>query len=277
MQLRCRTKSLDLTAPVVMGVVNVTPDSFSDGGKFLSRDAAIEHAHRLIEEGAGIIDIGGESTRPGSDPVPVDEELRRVIPVVEGLKNAPVVISVDTSRPEVMRAAAEAGAEIINDVRALRVPGALEAAVETGCAVCLMHMQGEPKTMQVAPTYTDVVNEVKEFLTERAQVCRAAGIADERILIDPGFGFGKNVEHNLALLRRLHELGPWPLLVGLSRKSLLVALLGPKPMDERVQGSVVLATLAVLKGARIVRVHDVAATVDAMKIITAVVEGRAGN
>jgi dihydropteroate synthase len=267
-------KSLDLTRAVVMGVVNVTPDSFSDGGRFLDARAAIRHGEQLIAEGAAILDIGGESTRPGAEPVPVAEELRRVLPVIEGLVGKGAVISVDTSKPEVMRAAAQAGAGLINDVRALQEPGALEAAAATGCDVCLMHMQGEPRTMQKAPAYGDVVNEVKAFLEARAQSCRAAGIGPERISIDPGFGFGKTVAHNLELLRRLRELAAtgYPVTVGLSRKSMLAALLG-RPTSERIPGSIALAVLAAQNGARIVRAHDVAATADALKILVAVREG----
>ncbi|MEP7247257.1 MAG: dihydropteroate synthase [Gammaproteobacteria bacterium] len=257
-----------------MGVVNVTPDSFSDGGRFLKAGQAIQHGLRLAEEGAAILDIGGESTRPGAAAVSVDEELRRVIPVVEGLAGSSAVISVDTSKPEVMRAAIAAGAGLINDVRAFTLPGALDAAVETGCAVCVMHMQGDPQTMQQAPAYGDVVNEVKAFLVARAQSCRAAGIPAERIAIDPGFGFGKTLAHNAALLRSLEVLTDtgWPVLVGLSRKSMLGKILG-KPAGERVYGSISLAVMAVLKGARIVRAHDVAATVDALKTVTAMQSG----
>jgi len=274
LKLDCAGRTLDLSRPVVMGVVNVTPDSFSDGGRFLSRDAAVAHALRLAGEGAAILDIGGESTRPGAAPVSVEEELHRVIPVIEALSGrTAAVLSVDTSKPEVMRAAAVAGVGLINDVRALREPGALEAATATSCAVCLMHMQGEPRTMQIAPRYDDVVNEVKAFLAERVHSCVAAGIAAGRIAIDPGFGFGKTVAHNLELLRRLPELtsGSPPLLVGLSRKSMLKSLLGREPAD-RLHGSVALAVLAVLGGARIVRAHDVAATVDAIATVMAVRE-----
>lgn len=275
MLLRCRQKTLDLRHPVVMGVVNVTPDSFSDGGRFLDGRKAIEHGLRLVAEGARILDIGGESTRPGAEPVSVEEELRRVVPVVEGLAGTAAVISVDTSKPEVMRAAAAAGAGLINDVRALAEPGALEAAVETECAVCLMHMQGDPRTMQQAPQYVDVVQEVTAFLVEKARSCRVAGIPAERISIDPGFGFGKTLEHNAALLRGLDSLARtgWPLAVGLSRKSMLGKILG-RPPGERVYGSVALAVMAVLKGAHIVRAHDVAATVDALKTVTAIQQGR---
>jgi len=255
-----------------MGVLNVTPDSFSDGGDFLDTDTAVRHALRMAAEGAAFIDVGGESTRPGATPVSVDEELRRVIPVIERLRGAtPAVISIDTSKPEVMRAAAAAGAGLVNDIRALRAPAALEAAVASGCAVCLMHMQGEPRTMQDAPVYGDVVHEVGAFLEERVRICRAAGLADDRILIDPGFGFGKTLEHNLTLLRRLGELtagGP-PVMVGLSRKSTVGRLTG-RPAGERLLGSVVLATIAALAGARVVRSHDVAATVEALAVVAAV-------
>jgi dihydropteroate synthase len=258
-----------------MGIVNVTPDSFSDGGRFLDTRKAIEHGRRLIEEGAAILDIGGESTRPGAAPVAADEELRRVIPVIEGLAGSKAILSVDTSKPEVMKAAAAAGAHLINDVYALRLPGALDAAAESGCAVCLMHMQGEPRTMQQDPRYGDVVNEVKAFLTERVQSCRASGVAPERIAIDPGFGFGKTLAHNAALLRGLDALTAdgVPVLVGLSRKSMLGKILD-KPAGERVYGSLALAVMAVLKGARIVRAHDVAATVDALKTVSAMQEWR---
>jgi len=255
-----------------MGVLNVTPDSFSDGGRFADADAAVRHGVRLAAEGAVFIDVGGESTRPGAEPVSLAEELRRVVPVIEGLRGATsAVISVDTSKPEVMRAAAAAGAGLINDVWALRAPGALSAARDSGCAVCLMHMQGEPRTMQRAPAYGDVVSEVRAFLDERAAACRAVGIAADALVIDPGFGFGKTLEHNLTLLRRLAELaaGGTPLAVGLSRKSMVGTLTG-NPAGERLLGSVVLAALAALAGAAIVRAHDVAATVEALKVVTAV-------
>jgi dihydropteroate synthase len=269
--LRCGPKTLDLSRPVVMGVLNVTPDSFSDGGHFLPVEAAVAHGVRLAEEGAAIIDIGGESTRPGAAPVSVDEELRRVVPVVERLCAATqAVISVDTSKPEVIREAVAAGAGLINDVRALAEPGALEAAAASGCAVCLMHMQGDPRTMQRAPSYVDVVKEVKAFLDEHVQRCRAAGVSSDRIVVDPGFGFGKTLEHNLELLRRLRELhDELPVLVGLSRKSMVGTLTG-RGAGERVPGSIALAVIAALNGARIVRAHDVAATVDALKMVAAV-------
>jgi dihydropteroate synthase len=265
---------VDLARPVVMGVLNVTPDSFSDGGCFFDADAAVRHGVRLAEEGAAFIDVGGESTRPGAAPVGTEEELRRVIPVIERLRAATAaVVSIDTSKPEVMRAAAAAGAGLINDVRALREPGALEAALASGCAVCLMHMQGEPRTMQLAPAYQDVVGEVRDFLAERVRACRVAGFAADRLVLDPGFGFGKTLGHNLTLLRGLRELSPdgLPMMVGLSRKSMVGKLTG-RPEGERLQGSVVLAVLAVLEGARIVRAHDVAATLEALTVVATVSE-----
>jgi dihydropteroate synthase len=269
--LRCGDKILDLSRPIVMGVVNVTPDSFSDGGRFLPVEAAVAHGLRLVEEGAAIVDIGGESTRPGAAQVSVEEELHRVVPVIERLRQATqAVISVDTSKPEVIREAAAAGAGLINDVRALTEPGALEAAAASGSAICLMHMQGDPRTMQRAPSYVDVVKEVKAFLDEHVQRCRAAGVSSDRIVVDPGFGFGKTLEHNLELLRGLRSLqGEAPLLVGLSRKSMVGALTG-RSAGERVFGSIALAVIAAVNGARIVMAHDVAATVDALKMAAAV-------
>jgi dihydropteroate synthase len=258
-----------------MGVLNVTPDSFSDGGRFLPVDAAVEQGVALAAEGAALIDVGGESTRPGAEPVSAQEELRRVLPVIERLRGAvSAVISVDTSKPEVMSAAATAGAGLINDVRSLRAPGALAAAAASGCALCLVHMQGEPRTMQLAPHYADVVSEVRAFLADRVAACRAAGIATDRLVVDPGFGFGKNLEHNLTLLRHLDQLacGGVPVLVGLSRKSML-GTLTQRPSAERVFGSVALAVIAALHGARIIRAHDVAATVDALKVVAAVAAG----
>jgi dihydropteroate synthase len=269
MKLHCLRTVLDLAEPVVMGILNVTPDSFSDGGLHAGVDAAVAHGMRLAEEGAAIIDVGGESTRPGSAPVPVDVEIERVVPVIARLAQRLVVpISVDTSKPEVMRAAVAAGATMINDVCALRRPGALEAAVETGAAVCLVHMQGDPRTMQAAPSYGDVVAEVRQFLGARVAACESAGIPRGRICVDPGIGFGKALEHNLALLARLDELaGPAaPLLVGVSRKS-LVGMITGRPPGERVAGSVALAALAVARGAAIVRAHDVAATLDVLAAI----------
>jgi dihydropteroate synthase len=261
-----------------MGVLNVTPDSFSDGGRFASVDAAVEAGLRMAAEGAALIDVGGESTRPGAQAVGVEEELERVLPVIERLRAATTaVVSVDTSKPEVMRAAAAAGAGFINDVRALREPGALEAAAASGCSLCLMHMQGEPRTMQVAPHYDDVVGEVRAFLSARVAACRGAGIEAARLTVDPGFGFGKNLEHNLTLLRRLAELAAdgTPVLVGLSRKSTVGKLTGREP-GGRVYGSVALAVIAALEGARIIRAHDVAATVDALRV-TAAVQGQHGD
>jgi dihydropteroate synthase len=274
---QCRDRSLDLATPVVMGILNITPDSFSDGGRFAHRDAALAHARRMIGEGAAIIDIGGESTRPGASPATLDAELARVIPVIEALRaESPVFISVDTSKPEVMRAATRAGADIINDVRALTDPGALEAAAATGAGVCLMHMLGEPRTMQEAPRYDDVVTDVSSFLASRIAACRGAGIGTEKLAIDPGFGFGKRIADNLALLKhlaRFRELGA-ALAVGLSRKSMLARLTG-RAVDDRIAGSVALAAIAVLNGARIVRAHDVAATLDAVRVAAATIQGEA--
>jgi dihydropteroate synthase len=274
--LRCRDRTLDLTQPLVMGVLNVTPDSFSDGGRYLRLDEAVARGIQMEEEGAAILDVGGESTRPGAEPITSGEELRRVVPVIERLRpRTKAVISVDTSKPEVMRAAAAAGAQFINDVRALQAPGALPAAARSGCAVCLMHMLGEPRTMQSAPNYRDVVAEVRQFLAARVQACRAAGLGEERLVLDPGFGFGKTLEHNLELLRRLGELavGGLPVLTGLSRKSMAGTLTG-RPPGERLHGSLALAVIAAWQGARILRVHDVAATVDALKVVAAVKESR---
>jgi dihydropteroate synthase len=244
-----------------MGVLNVTPDSFSDGGRFVDARAAVAHARELVEEGADIIDVGGESTRPGAAPVPEEEELKRVIPVVGKLRDLPV--SVDTRHPRVMKAALAAGASMINDIEALGAPGALEAVAASGCAVCLMHMKGEPQTMQRQPHYDDVVDEVKAFLKQRIKLAKAAGIAGERIVVDPGFGFGKTAAHNLELLRRLGELASLkvPLLAGLSRKSTIGKLTG-RPADERLAGSLAMALLALLGGAKILRVHDVRETRD---------------
>jgi len=254
-----------------MGVVNVTPDSFSDGGAFLEPERAIAHAQRLIEEGADLIDIGGESTRPGAQAVDATEEWRRIQPVLGALREAPVPIAVDTMKPEIMRAAIDAGASMINDVNALRAAGALQAVAASRVAVCLMHMLGEPRTMQVAPYYDDVVAVVGAFLRERIAAAERSGIVRARIVADPGFGFGKTVEHNLELLRRLPEMCELgvPVLVGLSRKSTLGAITGRRP-GERLAASVAAALLAVERGAKIVRVHDVAATRDALTILEAV-------
>jgi dihydropteroate synthase len=275
MILDCAGKPLDLSQPRVMGILNVTLDSFSDGGRFFGRNQAIEQALRMQEEGAAIIDIGGESTRPGADEIPVEQELERVIPLIEAL--APVLevpISVDTSKLEVMQAAVTAGAGMINDVYALRRDGALEAAAALAVPVCLMHMQGEPRSMQQAPEYTDVVAEVHGFLLDQVNRCEAAGIPRQHLLLDPGFGFGKSLAHNLGLLKHLPELVAegLPVLVGMSRKSMIGAVLDA-PMEARLQGSVAAATLAAWMGAKVIRVHDVKETAEAMKMVTAVMEG----
>lgn len=261
-----------------MGVVNVTPDSFSDGGQLHDTQAAIAHALKLSEQGADILDVGGESTRPGATAVPVDEEIGRVVPVIEVLAREGCLVSVDTRQPEVMRAALAAGATMVNDVAALRAPGAMEAVAASGAAVCLMHMEGDPQSMQQSPRYADVVDEVKQFLRARVQVCEAAGIARERLVIDPGFGFGKTLEHNLALLKHLGglaELGV-PILAGLSRKSMLGTLTG-RAVDEREFAGVAAHLVAVAHGARLVRVHNVMAMQDALAIWNAVEEYRDGT
>jgi dihydropteroate synthase len=257
-----------------MGVVNVTPDSFYDGGCHATAPAAIAHARRLVGEGADLLDIGGESSRPGAEAIAADEELARLLPVLEGLHDVGVPVSVDTTKPEVMRAALDHGAAMINDIAALAAPGAVEAAARSEAAVCLMHMQGRPRSMQVDPVYADVVAEVRGFLAARAQACVAAGIARERIVLDPGFGFGKTVDHNLALLAHLGELATlgFPVLAGWSRKSSLGRITG-RPAEDRLAASVAAALIAVERGASIVRVHDVAATRDALAVLTAV--GRA--
>lgn len=257
--------------PRVMGVLNLTPDSFSDGGRWTSRDAALRHARSMVEAGADIIDIGGESTRPGAADVSVEEELQRVIPVIEALHDAfEVTLSIDTSKPEVMRAAVAAGAGLVNDVYGLRRAGALEAAGALGLPVCLMHMQGAPRTMQAAPHYDDVVAEVEAFLLERAAAAEAAGVPRDGIILDPGFGFGKTAAHNLELLRALPRLCAhgYPVLAGLSRKSLLQTLTG-RPVEERLAGSLALALAAAHGGASILRVHDVPETVDALRVMAA--------
>jgi dihydropteroate synthase len=269
--LQCGRFKLPLDRPLLMGVVNVTPDSFSDGGLYIDPTQAVEHARRLIGEGADILDIGGESTRPGAAPVSVEEERRRVLPVLERLAAGNVPVSVDTRKPALMREAIAAGAAMVNDVTALSAPGALEAVAKTPAAVCLMHMQGEPGTMQANPSYRDVVGEVRDYLAGRVAAAEAAGIARERIVVDPGFGFGKTVEHNLALLRSLgafRSLGG-ALLAGLSRKAMLGKLTGREP-QERVHASVAAALLAAQNGAHIIRVHDVAATRDALAVWSAV-------
>ena len=254
-----------------MGIVNVTPDSFSDGGLLPTGSVAVEHALRLVDEGADILDIGGESTRPGAQPVPVGQELERVIPMLEALHGLGIPLSVDTQKSEVMVAAIHAGASMINDVNALQAEGALDAVATSSVALCLMHKQGEPQTMQQEPRYRDVVAEVQEFLAARVAAALAAGVARERLLIDPGFGFGKSLQHNLTLLRQLDRLDALgvPLLAGLSRKAMLGEITG-SAVGERVHASVAAAVLAVMKGAKILRVHDVKATRDALKVIKAV-------
>jgi dihydropteroate synthase len=274
-RLDCNGRELVLDRPRVMGIVNVTPDSFSDGGRHDTADLAVAHALTLADEGADVLDVGGESTRPGAAEVGVEEELRRVIPVIERLvRETGLPISVDTSKPEVMRAAVEAGAGLINDVRALRVDGALETAAQLGVPVVLMHMQGEPRSMQAAPDYDDVVADVHRFLAERIFAAEMAGIAKSRLIVDPGFGFGKTLEHNLALLARLDaftNLGV-PLLAGLSRKRTIGELTGREATDERVHGSVAAHLIAAQRGASLLRVHDVAATVDALRVWHAVAQ-----
>ena len=261
-----------------MGIVNTTPDSFSDGGRLMSPQVAIDHALKLADLGADILDVGGESTRPGAEFVPAEEEMRRVLPVIEALAGRGRVVSVDTRKPEVMRAALNAGAAMVNDVMALRAPGALETVAATDAAVCLMHMQGEPQTMQQAPHYDDVVGEVRQFLHDRIAACISAGIIRERIVIDPGFGFGKTLDHNLALLKQLELLSDLgvPVLAGMSRKSMLGALTG-RAVDQREFAGVAAHLLAVSNGARVVRVHDVAAMRDALAIWNAIEENENGT
>ncbi|MBK5939180.1 dihydropteroate synthase [Halochromatium roseum] len=270
--LQCGARSIDLTEPRVMGILNVTPDSFSDGGDFVSVTRALERAEQMVAEGAAIIDVGGESTRPGAEPVPEALEIERVVPVIEALvSRVEVPISIDTSKPGVMRAAACVGAGLINDVFALRAPQALAAAAETGLPVCLMHMQGEPRTMQQQPHYAEVVADVIAFLQARVDACEQAGIPRQRLLVDPGFGFGKTLAHNLTLLARLEQFAGLglPLLVGLSRKSMLGALTG-RDVDGRLSAGVAATTLALARGVDIIRTHDVAAAYDAIRVYTAV-------
>lgn len=258
--------------PLVMGILNVTPDSFSDGGQFASLDMAITHAEQMIADGVDIIDIGGESTRPGAAPVSVEEELRRIMPLVYALRDCGKPLSVDTRRPEVMREVIQAGVDMINDVEGFRAEGALRLLSESDCALCIMHMQGQPQTMQQTPHYDDVVAEVGEFLRERAAAAVQEGIDRRRLCIDPGFGFGKNLSHNLTLLGRLGDMQSavgLPVLAGLSRKSMIGALTG-RPAEQRLAGSLGAALVAVMQGARIVRVHDVAETVDVIKVWQAV-------
>ena len=271
MQLHAQGSTLDLSHPHVMGILNVTPDSFSDGGSHNSLIEAVKHANLMINAGATIIDIGGESTRPGAADVSVEEELARVIPVVEAIaQRFEVWISVDTSKAEVIRESARAGAHIINDIRSLTEPGALQAAAQTGLPVCLMHMQGQPKTMQEAPKYEDVFADVDRFFAEHIVRCEQAGIAKEKLLLDPGFGFGKNLSHNYELLARLGEFHHFglPLLVGMSRKSMVGQLLNVGP-SERLSGSLSCAVIAAMQGAQIIRVHDVKETVEALRVVEA--------
>ncbi|EEX95408.1 dihydropteroate synthase [Vibrio orientalis CIP 102891 = ATCC 33934] len=272
MILKANNKSLDLSKPQVMGILNVTPDSFSDGGKFDTLDNALTQAKRMIEAGVTIIDIGGESTRPGAPDVTLEQELQRVIPVITAIRqHCDVWISIDTSKAEVMRQAAAAGADIINDVRALQEPGALDVAAQAGLPICLMHMQGQPRTMQANPHYEDLVKEVGEFLQERIEACEKVGIQREQLILDPGFGFGKTMDHNYHMLAHLdafHQFG-LPILAGMSRKSMLFKLLEKAPA-ECVAASVSCATIAAMKGAQIIRVHDFEQTLDAMKIVSMV-------
>ncbi|WP_444924253.1 dihydropteroate synthase [Microbulbifer sp. DLAB2-AF] len=279
MKITCGKHTLDLSSPVVMGVLNTTPDSFSDGGSYyqagmLDLSLVLRRAEQMLDEGAAIIDVGGESTRPGASPISEEEELDRVLPVVDAIcTRLDVVVSVDTSTPTVIREAAKVGAGLINDVRALEREGALEAAAQTDLPVCLMHMQGQPDTMQTSPNYRDVVTEVAHYLAGRIEACGAVGINRERLLLDPGFGFGKNDAHNLALLGALSQLGPAdvPILAGLSRKSMIGRLL-QREVEDRLPGSLALAMLAAQRGAKILRVHDVAETVDVLRL-QQVVEG----
>ncbi len=275
MQWQCRHRAIDVTRPVVMGILNVTPDSFSDGGRFLDLDAALERAAQMVAEGASIIDVGGQSTRPGAAVIDAAVESGRVVPVIARIASEfDVAISIDSSKPEVMAAAVAAGACIVNDVGALRATGAREWAAAAGVGVCLMHMQGEPRTMQDSPEYHDVVGEVTSFLLRERAACLEAGIAREAIALDPGLGFGKRHEHNLALLKNLAHIAALgsPLLVGVSRKSLIGRVLG-RPAPERLFGGLGLAALAVSLGARVVRTHDVAPTRDAIRMVGAVLEG----
>ena len=271
MQLKSGTKTLDLSTPVIMGILNATPDSFSDGGQFDTYEKAIQQTDKMIVDGAKIIDIGGESTRPGASPVTLEEELKRVIPVIKHVSEHDVWISVDTTKAEVMRQAVAAGANLINDVRALQDPGALEAAAELGVPVCLMHMQGIPRDMQKNPQYNDVIEDICQFFEQRIDACLKAGIKKENIILDPGFGFGKSLEHNLQILanqKAFHRFG-LPVLIGLSRKSMFDKLHQGRKADERLASSLAGALISVQKQAHIVRVHDVVETADALKVLSA--------
>ncbi|MEO8136482.1 MAG: dihydropteroate synthase [Betaproteobacteria bacterium] len=274
---RCKNRTLDLSRPLVMGILNVTPDSFSDGGRFATPDAAVERAAQIAAEGAAIIDIGGESTRPGAERVPAGEQIARVVPVIQRIHaNLDIAVSIDTSDPEVMRAAVEAGACIVNDVSALRVPGAREVCASAGVGVCLMHMKGEPRSMQDAPSYGDVLTEVSRFLLEQRRACVAAGISLDSIVLDPGLGFGKSFAHNMTLLKEIPALSGLgsALLIGVSRKSFIGRMLG-RQVENRLFGGLGLAALAVSQGARIIRAHDIAPTVDAIGAVAAVIQGSA--
>lgn len=276
MKLVAQGSTLNLTHPHVMGILNVTPDSFSDGGSHKSVSDAVKHANAMLNAGATIIDVGGESTRPGAQEVSVDEELSRVVPVIEALaQRFETWLSVDTSKPQVMRESARAGAHIINDIRSLQEPGALLAAAETGLPVCLMHMQGEPRSMQDAPHYRDVFSTVNRFFNEQIARCEAAGIPKDKLLLDPGFGFGKNLAHNYQLLARLSEFHYFglPLLVGMSRKSMIGQLLNVGPAD-RLSGSLACAVIAAIQGAQIIRVHDVKETVEAVRVVEATLSAK---
>lgn len=271
MQLKFKNSTLDLSQPVVMGVLNVTPDSFSDGGQYLNLDAAVARAREMVGEGAAIVDIGGESTRPGAQPVGEQEEIERVVPVIERLsRELDCVISIDTLKPAVMEAACAAGAGMINDVNALQAPGAIEIACRHEVAVCLMHMQGEPRSMQDAPRYANVVADVRQFLADRVKACIAAGVSPQRIVVDPGVGFGKTLQHNLELLANLEQFHSLncPLLIGVSRKSMFKALLDAA-VDQRLNGALSAAAIAVWQGAAIVRAHDVRATAEAIRVAAA--------
>ena len=271
-RLPCGNRELDLSRTQVMGILNITPDSFSDGGRYNQMDAALLRVEQMLAAGAALIDVGGESTRPGAAVVSVQQEVDRVVPMVEAISQRfDAVISIDTSTPEVMRGSAAVGAGLINDIRALQRPGAMQAAVDTGLAVCLMHMQGDPQTMQQAPLYASVLEEVNAFLEQRVQACLEAGIERGKLILDPGFGFGKSLQHNLELFAAMQQVRPLdlPLLVGVSRKSMIGQALD-RPVDQRLSGGLALATLAVAKGARIIRVHDVAETVDAVRMAEAV-------
>ncbi|HUH39484.1 MAG TPA: dihydropteroate synthase [Castellaniella sp.] len=265
--LICGRYRLPLQRPLVMGIVNVTPDSFSDGSQHFQTDQAIAHAQRLIDEGADLLDIGGESTRPGAQAVSVEQELDRVMPVLQALRDCGLPLSVDTCKPAVMAAVLDIGVDMINDVMGFEAPGAIQAVANSDCALCVMHMRGQPRTMQDAPVYQDVVREIRDYLGARAQALRQAGVAAGRLVLDPGFGFGKTVQHNYAVLARLRDLriADYPLLIGMSRKSMIGALTG-RPADQRLGGSIAAALAGVALGAHIVRVHDVADTVDAIKV-----------